>query len=244
MGRFRNIAVLLAGGEGKRAGGGVPKQLRMLPDGRSVLQTCMDTFRSCAAIEDIWVVMHRDWLPFVPKGVRVTEGGRERWESSYRAVQAITKQLSAPSNGQPIELEYVNILLHDVARPFVCNAIIERVCEALETCEAVSVAVPVTDTIYQVQRYADDTEGATDTKIQSIPPRSTMMRAQTPQAFRLPVIQNAFELAVSDPKGITATDDAGIVSKYLPSVLIRIVQGEESNRKITFAEDFPTVNTR
>ena len=238
MSGFRNIAVLLAGGEGKRAGGAVPKQLRMLPDGRSVLQTCIDTFRTCAAIDDIWVVMHRDWLPFVPKGVYVTEGGKERWESSYRAVQAIVRQLSDHSNSQPAGLENVNILLHDVARPFVSTALIERVCKALETCEAVSVAVPVTDTIYQVQPSTNDTEAAADITLQSVPPRSIMMRAQTPQAFRLQVIQKAFDLAVADPDGITATDDAGIVRKYLPDIPVRIVQGEETNRKITFAEDF------
>jgi len=238
MSGFHNIAVLLAGGEGKRAGGAVPKQLRMLPDGRSVLQTCIDTFRTCAAIDDIWVVMHRDWLPFVPKGVYVTEGGKERWESSYRAVQVIVRQLSDHSNSQPAGLENVNILLHDVARPFVSTAVIERVCETLETCEAVSVAVPVTDTIYQVQPSTNDTEAAADITLQSVPPRSIMMRAQTPQAFRLPVIQKAFDLAVADPDGITATDDAGIVRKYLPNITVRIVQGEETNRKITFAEDF------
>lgn len=244
MSRFRNIAVLLAGGEGKRAGGAVPKQLRMLPDGRSVLQTCIDTFRACPAIDGIWVVMHRDWLPFVPQDVYVTEGGRERWESSYRAVQAIAEHLSSMSDNGQTAPQNVNILLHDAARPFVSPAVIGRVCEALETCEAVSVAIPVTDTIYQIQFSACDTDAAADRTLLSVPPRSVMMRAQTPQAFRLPVIQKAFDLAIADPNGITATDDAGIVRKYLPNVLIRIVPGEESNRKITFAEDFPMAYTR
>ncbi|MBP5477367.1 MAG: 2-C-methyl-D-erythritol 4-phosphate cytidylyltransferase [Paludibacteraceae bacterium] len=238
MKTFHNIAVLLAGGEGKRAGGAVPKQLRILPDGRSVLQTCIDTFRTCAAINDIWVVMHRDWLSFVPKGVYVTEGGKERWESSYRAIQAISNYLSSSTDDKRTAPQDVNILLHDVARPFISSAVIERVCKALETCEAVSVAIPVTDTIYQVQLSASDTEAAANMTLQSIPPRSIMMRAQTPQAFRLPVIQRAFDLAVADYDRITATDDAGIVRRYLPAIPVRIVPGEETNRKITFAEDF------
>ena len=63
-----------------------------------------------------------------------------------------------------------------------------------------------------------------------------MWRAQTPQAFRLPLIRDAYQRALQDPQ-FAATDDCGVVRRYLPGVKIAVVEGEEQNRKITFVED-------
>ena len=220
-----NIGVILAGGTGKRVGGDLPKQLRRLSDGRTVLETCIDAFRACERIDEIIVVMHPDWTSQVPEGITVVAGGKERWESSWNAIKALS---SLPSPQVP-----VNIFLHDCARPFVSIDILNRVCEALETNEAVTVAVPATDTIYVTGHSADRVLSLKD-----IPPRATMMRAQTPQAFRLEVIRRAYELALLDPNGVAATDDAGIVLKYLPDQPITIVPGSEQNKKLTFETDF------
>lgn len=219
-----NIAVILAGGLGKRFGEGLPKQLRKLEDGRTVLQTCIDAFRSCPSIHEVLVVMHPDWIDQV-QGVTVIAGGQERWQSSWNAIQHISSILNLQSST-------LNVLIHDAARPFVSQRIIADVCHALETHEAVTVAVPATDTMYQIA----------DGQIQSIPDRATMMRAQTPQAFRLAVIKRAFDLAFTpsskEPaKTISFTDDCGLVHQYMPDVPIYIVNGEEQNRKITFKED-------
>ena len=224
---FQNIAILLAGGEGKRVGGDIPKQLRTLPDGRTVLQTCIDTFRLCPVINDIWVVMHHDWLSYVPAGVHAIEGGKERWESSFRAIQAICEHYQ----------ENVNVWIHDAARPFVSQALLQRIREAIAKYEAVSVAIPVTDTIYEVQSPTLSPSATENLTLQSVPLRSTMMRAQTPQVFRLPLIKKAFDLAVAATNDIQVTDDAGIVLRYMPHIAIHIIPGEEANRKITFQED-------
>ena len=63
------------------------------------------------------------------------------------------------------------------------------------------------------------------------------MRAQTPQAFRLSVIRQAFEKALENTQGIYATDDAGIVHTYSPTIPIYVVEGEEQNKKITYLSD-------
>ena len=132
--------------------------------------------------------------------------------------------------------EEVNLLLHDAARPFVSQEIIDRVCEALEQHEAVTVAIPSTDTIYEMA----------DGKVARIPQRSTIMRAQTPQAFRLELIAEAYTKALGVDNlsaeacaeaHIPATDDCGIVHEHMPQVPIYIVEGEEQNKKITFKED-------
>lgn len=213
---FQNIAILLAGGEGKRVGGDIPKQLRTLPDGRTVLQTCIDTFRLCPAIDDIWVVMHHDWLSYVPAGVHAIEGGKERWESSFRAIQAICEHYQ----------ENVNVWIHDAARPFVSQRILADIAAALENHDAVTVAVPVTDTLYRTE----------DGHVREIPDRKDFMRAQTPQAFHFGTIAEAFRKAMEEGQ-IAATDDVGIVHRYMPDIPVFIVPGEERNRKITYQED-------
>ena len=63
-----------------------------------------------------------------------------------------------------------------------------------------------------------------------------MWRAQTPQAFRLPLIRDAYQRALQDPQ-FRATDDCGVVRKYIPGTKICVVEGSEENKKITFAED-------
>lgn len=218
----KNIAVILAGGSGKRFGADRPKQLLPLSDGKSVLQHAVSAFAQCECISDVVVVMHADFIPEIRQSLNCTivPGGKERWESSWNAIQAIR---SLYPN------EEVNILLHDAARPFVSQRIIQEVCSALDIHEAVTVAIPATDTMYQVA-------GESECRLVAIPQRNTMMRAQTPQAFRLTLIHNAYQLAVNDPH-LQATDDCGIVYKYMPDTPIYIVEGDEANRKITFKED-------
>lgn len=226
---MKNIAVILAGGIGARVGGTVPKQLLPLSDGRSVLEHAVSAFEQSDCIDDICIVMHPDYIATAEqfllknswqKVSHIIPGGKERWESSVNAIHLYKNLLSAE------EFAVSNILLHDAARPFVSQTIIADVCRALQTSEAVTVAVPAIDTMYVVA----------DEKVSSIPPRRTLMRAQTPQAFRLPLIAEAYAEALRHAD-IQPTDDCGVVHTYLPATPIRIVAGEEQNRKITFRED-------
>jgi 2-C-methyl-D-erythritol 4-phosphate cytidylyltransferase len=70
-------------------------------------------------------------------------------------------------------------------------------------------------------------------------PRDTLARCQTPQGFRLSVIAAAYQLADADPEfaATPATDDCGVVLRYLPDVPIGAVEGSERNLKITYAAD-------
>ena len=69
-----------------------------------------------------------------------------------------------------------------------------------------------------------------------IPERRLMWRAQTPQAFRLPLIRDAYQRALQDPQ-FNVTDDCGVVRKYMPGTKITVVEGSEKNMKITHADD-------
>ena len=251
---MKNIAVILAGGIGARVGGNTPKQLLPLSDGHSVLEHAVNAFEQSPYIHEVCIVMHPDYIVHAEQMLlanawqkvhHIIPGGKERWESSVNAIRAFT----------PYTLHHTpttNLLLHDAARPFVSQEIIARVCEALEKHEAVTVAIPSTDTVYEMA----------DNKVARIPQRSTIMRAQTPQAFRLELIAEAYARALSpianshgvasnssqcerplgetpshNLKEVIATDDCGIVHEYMPEMPIHIVIGEEQNRKITFKED-------
>ena len=243
---MRNIAIILAGGTGSRMGGGMPKQLLTLADGQTILEHSVAAFEQAECIDEIGIVMHPDYIACAEemllrngwqKVAFIIAGGSERWESSVNAIQEIEQRIKNKEQriGVPIlQASYnhpiTNILLHDAARPFVSQRIINDVCKALETHRAVTVAIPATDTMYSVS------ENITDKVVQDIPPRATLMCAQTPQAFRLEVITKAYDLALQDPN-LQATDDCGIVHRYLPEVPICIVQGDPANRKITYKED-------
>ena len=225
-----NVAVILAGGMGTRVGGNTPKQLLPLSDGRSVLEHSVDAFEAASCIDEIVIVMHPEWMKEAEelrrrnawqKVRQIIAGGSERWESSWHAIQAFSGQLSD-----------ISLWLHDAARPFVSQRILTDVAKALETHAAVTVAVPVTDTLYKVRR--DDVRGTKE--VETIPSRADFMRAQTPQAFHLDVLKEAFERALAQGQ-VAVTDDVGIVQAYMPEQPIFIVSGEEANRKITYAED-------
>ena len=223
---MKNIVFILAGGTGSRVGGDTPKQLLPLQDGRSVLEHSVDAFEQAPCIEEISIVMHPDWMDEAKqlcernnwsKVTKIIPGGKERWESSWHALLAYADAS-----------EQVSLWFHDAARPFVSQRILADVAEALEQHEAVTVAVPVTDTLYKVE--------SGELRVKSIPARSEYMRAQTPQAFHYDLVFEAYTRALADDY-MVATDDAGIVRRYEPNCKIQIVLGEEANRKITYKED-------
>ena len=230
---MRNIAIILAGGVGNRVGGDRPKQLLPLADGRTILEHSVDAFEQAPSIDEIAIVMHPDYSDEVQglceqndwqKVTKIIPGGSERWESSWHAIVAYMD-----------EDEESALWFHDAARPFVSQRILADVALALETHSAVTVAVPVTETLYRVERRRASA-GENEWRVESVPARSEYMRAQTPQAFHMELIASAYMKAIAD-EAVIATDDVGIVRKYAPKQSIYIVMGDEENRKITFAQD-------
>lgn len=243
---MRNIAIILAGGVGNRIGGDRPKQLLPLADGRTILEHSVDAFEQAPSIDEIAIVMHPDYSAEVQrlcaqndwqKVAKIIPGGAERWESSWHAIVAYMSEEDDSA-----------LWFHDAARPFVSQRILAEVALALQTHRAVTVAVPVTETLYRVERRRASAgengwkvEGVpsrseNEWKVESVPSRSEYMRAQTPQAFHMEIVANAYMKAIAD-EAVIATDDVGIVRKYAPKEPIYIVEGEEENRKITFAQD-------
>lgn len=219
---IRNIAIVLAGGVGSRLGLSTPKQFFKVA-GKMVIEHTLDTFERNPHIDEIVVVSNPVYVSDVENIVlrngwkkvkKILKGGKERYDSSLSAIHAY-------EGG-----EEVNLVFHDAVRPLVSQRIIDDVCEALKTYEAIDVTVPAVDTIIEAE----------GDHIASIPDRSRLQRGQTPQAFRLSVISEAYKRAFKDPN-FKVTDDCGVVVKYMPEVPVHLVEGEESNMKLTYKED-------
>lgn len=217
----RNIAIVLAGGSGKRMGTNVPKQYLEIR-GRMVIEYAIDAFDRNENIDEVAVVVSADNVETMQeiasnnswkKLQRILVGGKERYDSSLSAINAYKD-------------EDCNLIFHDAARPLVTQKIIDDVVLKLQTCQAVGVAQPSVDTILFIE----------DGIIKSVPDRSTLRRAQTPQGFDICIIRNAYEMGLQDPD-FKATDDCGIVLRYRPDIPIHIVDGDEACMKITYKSD-------
>ena len=223
-----NVAVLLAGGSGRRMGGPEPKQFIEI-GGRTLLEHSIRAFHQHDGIDELVIVAHADYIDRIraiaapyPKVRHIVPGGKERYDSSLAAIRLYT-------DGQWSDRKWSDckILLHDAVRCLVSQRIITDCLAALQHYRAVDVAIPCTDTIVEV-----NAEG----HICHITPRSMLRNVQTPQCFTLDVIARAYALGLQDPAFVT-TDDCGVVHRYLPDEPIYVVAGEPSNIKITYPED-------
>ena len=228
MSKTLQVAILLAGGSGQRFGADRPKQFVRIGD-RTVLEHSLAAFEQSPHIDAILIVSHpqhldevRELLPSSqhPKLLSVVAGGAERQDSTLNALRALAQITDSP-------LEQIRILIHDAVRPAVSQSIIERVCTALHTHQAANLVVPVTDTLLEV-----NDNGTTA----AMPSRARYRRVQTPQGFHAATLQHAYDVALTDPN-FQATDDCGVVFRYLPEVEIALVEGEQRNIKLTYPED-------
>lgn len=228
MSKTLQVAILLAGGSGHRFGADRPKQFVRIGE-RTVLEHSLAAFEKSPHIDAILIVSHpqhldevRELLPSSqhPKLLAVVAGGAERQDSTLNALRALAQITDSP-------LEQIRILIHDAVRPAVSQSIIERVCTALHTHQAANLVVPVTDTLLEV-----NDNGTTA----AMPSRARYRRVQTPQGFHAATLQHAYDVALTDPN-FQATDDCGVVFRYLPEVEIALVEGEQRNIKLTYPED-------
>ena len=219
---MKNIAIVLAGGSGRRLGESLPKQFLKIA-GKKVIEHTISVFQSHTLIDEIIVVSHPYYIREVESIVlaneftkvkKILSGGNERYDSSLVAIKACSNDND-------------NLLFHDSVRPLVNERIIDDCIKALVKYNAVDVAISTTDTIIQVN---DDNE------IARIPSRTFLRNGQTPQAFKKWLISKAYKFALEDPNFKT-TDDCGVVLRYLPEEPIFVVQGEQSNMKLTYKED-------
>lgn len=218
---MKAIALIVAGGSGRRFGAATPKQYLTLA-GQSILQRTIDVFLSNSQIALVQVVINPDAALLYeqataqhPRLLPPTAGGAERQDSVRAGLEALV----------PHQPDFV--LIHDAARPFLDPALIDRTLAAAQDGGAIA-AVRMTDTVKQASGAI-----VTDTL-----DRSILWRAQTPQTFRFQDILSAHRAAI----GLALPDDAAVAERA--GIPVHLIESTDGNMKITTADDLVRAEQR
>lgn len=217
---MKTVAIIPAGGTGRRMGGEIPKQYLLLA-GTPILVHTLGAFQSSPLIDEMILAVPEGDIAEVRQGVVesygfsrvrcVLAGGRERQDSVKKALAHLGGEDGV-------------VVIHDGVRPFVTADLIERAVAAAKKFGAASVGLPVRDTVKEV-----DAAG----RVSRTVPREGLWLTQTPQAFRKEVILRAYEQALAD--GFYGTDDASLVERT--GTPVHMIPGDPENIKVTTPED-------
>ena len=213
-------AILAAGGKGIRLGNQTPKPFILL-NHHPLIYYSLKVLSASALVDYILVVVEREHIAYCQREIvekyrftkvdKVVEGGKERQDSVYNGL----KELHPGT-----EL----VLIHDGARPFVSQQLIE---ETILVAQEVGAAIPgvsPTDTIKSINdgQWIEETLD-----------RDSLIMIQTPQVFKYDLLKDAYEKAYQD--NFYATDDALLIRRLGGSV--KLVKGDYGNIKVTFPYD-------
>lgn len=215
---MERFAILVAGGQGLRMGGDVPKQFLPL-DGRPVLMHTIDRFREVFPDMHIIVVLpqgqHDYWHYLCRRhhlegGFLTAPGGDTRFHSVLNGLNAIPADVSEGLVG-----------VHDGVRPFVSRDTLRR---CYEEAARSGTAVPVVPVVETLRHVSPDGESMTV-------PRGDYRLVQTPQVFSLSLLRRAYR----QPYAPQFTDDASVVEAL--GERITLVEGNRGNIKLTTPAD-------
>ena len=204
-------AVIVAAGNASRMGG-IDKVMAAIDDEPMIVKT-VRAFQQSDVIRQIVIVTRQDLIVPVAdlcsgfdKVRAVVAGGNDRSESVRAGLHALSGQMKL-------------VAVHDGARPFVSQQVIDRTVRAANTYAAAASGIPVKDTVKIVQGGV----------VRSTPERKTLQAIQTPQVFDIDLLKGALKKAALEKAAIT--DDCSAVERMGMSV--KIVGGDERNIKIT-----------
>jgi 2-C-methyl-D-erythritol 2,4-cyclodiphosphate synthase/2-C-methyl-D-erythritol 4-phosphate cytidylyltransferase len=212
------VALLVAAGQGSRAGGDIAKQFRLI-GGKAVLVHAVDSLASHDAIDAIVIAVGAGQQDVArtllgDRAATIIEGADSRRGSVKAGLDYI-----AVTGGAD------RVLIHDAARPFVPSAVIDRLLAALEDAPGAIPTLPVADTL--VSRSGEVID------------RDALARVQTPQAFHFDAIWAAHQ---SWDEGKEATDDAQMLRAQGAAVVQ--VAGDQGLEKLTYPQDFTLAQAR
>lgn len=220
------VAIVLAAGSGTRMQSDVKKQFMDI-DGKPLVYYSLAAFQN-SFVDEIILVTAREDIEYCKyeivkkygfsKVKRIVEGGKERFNSVMHGLKMIK------------DCDYVYI--HDGARPFIDNDILQRLQENAQEFGTAVAAVPSKDTVKVVDN---------ENFVISTPSRNTIWAIQTPQVFKYSIITEAYERLTMRLQHVAAedlhiTDDAMVVENFTNSK-VRLVMGSYMNLKITTVED-------
>ncbi|MDU1456347.1 MAG: 2-C-methyl-D-erythritol 4-phosphate cytidylyltransferase [Paeniclostridium sordellii] len=214
-----NGVIIVAAGTGSRMKKDINKQFIKL-DNKEIIAYTIDKFYINDEIDDIVVVIKKDEEDYFKKNIlekyefkniKIAYGGEERQDSVYNGIQKLDKNCEV-------------VLVHDGARPFVTEEIINNSIQEAKKHNAVVVGVKVKDTIKVVGEEGN---------IVDTPNRKYLWSVQTPQVFKYDIITKAYENAYNE--NYYGTDDAMLVEKI--GYDVKMIEGSYDNIKITTQED-------
>lgn len=220
-------AAVLAGGKGLRMGGELPKQFVCL-DGRPVIIRSIDAFLNSGRVDKIIVAVPREQMAYMQEmldtyigkaDIAVVAGGKSRNETLRNTLEAID-----------IEKDDI-ILTHDAVRPFINKRIIDENIAAAASYGACNTVVPAVDTMLQ----SDD--GAF---IKSVPDRSKLFHAQTPQSFNACKLYKLYQTMTAEEYDRYTDACSVFIDRGEP---VFMVQGDRNNIKLTYPEDMEKAET-
>lgn len=227
MKNMKTTAIVLAAGSGSRMHSEVKKQYMEI-GGKPLVYYSLYTMEH-SFIDDIVLVVSPGDVEYVHKEIvdkfgfskvrTIVEGGKQRYNSVQLGLQAVDS-----------DCDYV--FIHDGARPFVTQQILERSFDAVSKYKACVVGMPVKDTI----KISDKEGYAANT-----PDRSTVWAVQTPQVFEYSFIKRLYDKLIAEESvliahGINITDDAMVVETYSDQK-VKLVEGDYTNIKVTTPDD-------
>jgi 2-C-methyl-D-erythritol 4-phosphate cytidylyltransferase/2-C-methyl-D-erythritol 2,4-cyclodiphosphate synthase len=204
-------ALIVAAGSGSRLGGGVPKQYRPIA-GKAILAHAVDALASHPAIGTVRIVIGEGQEEFAREALGQRDvgeliiGGKERADSVRAGLTAVESDV---------------ILVHDAARPFCPHGVIDRLLAALQSADGAVPVLPVVDTLAQA-------DGLLGEPIN----RTTAVRVQTPQAFGLAALRNAY----AGWEGEAPTDEASVARAA--GLKVAAIEGDAMLDKLTSAADW------
>ena len=213
-------AIILAGGKGKRMGSAISKQFIDIK-GKPIIYYTLKKFSENKKIDNIIVVLPEDEVKYIKENIlkkyelrinKIVIGGKERQDSVYNALKSL-KNSSTDI-----------VLIHDGARPFISERIINEGIKFAEIYGAAAPGVMPKDTI----KVKNEKNFSVDT-----PNRANLVSIQTPQVFKFDEILECHEKIRYN--GEMVTDDTMVVEKYGYSVYL--YDGEYTNIKVTTPED-------
>lgn len=221
----KNIAIVLSAGKGTRMNSVTAKQYLLIKE-KPVIYYSLKAFQDCPFIDEIVLVTGEKDVEFCRNSIvekykfdkvtQIVQGGKERFHSVYNGLLAVR--------------ECKVVYIHDGARPFVTEKILERLQKAVEEYEACVAGMPVKDTI----KICDENGFCAFT-----PRRDLVWQIQTPQVFSYKLILHAYQKLMKELEAgrVTAVTDDAMVLECMTEHKVKLIEGSYGNLKITTAED-------
>jgi 2-C-methyl-D-erythritol 4-phosphate cytidylyltransferase len=217
---MRTLAIVLAGGVGKRMGSSTNKQFLLL-DNKPIIVHTLQVFQECRPIDGIYLVVNHKDLPVIQEEIleqyhfnkilKLVIGGRLRQDSVRNGLEAIDEACDV-------------VTIHDAARPFVSPSFVEKSIFLMEMFDAIIPAIPARDTIKAISK-----EGFVMKTLE----RDALWQIQTPQTFKYDLIVRAYREGMA--KKLCGYDDSAFIEHLGKKV--KVMEGSPYNIKITTPED-------